>query len=103
MSDGSQAMREILRVGTSAGGARAKALDRIRTRHPARCAPARSHVGAGFEYWILKFDGVDDGSRDPGAAAGYGAIEYAYAQMARAAGIEMSDAACSRRAGGATS
>src|SRR5262249_1191644 len=43
----------------------------------------------GFEFWILKFDGVEDRSRDLGDSKGYGAIEWVYSELARAAGIEM--------------
>lgn len=85
------ALQDILRVGTSAGGARAKALiawnpdsNEVRSGQ----VPA----GAGFGYWLLKFDGVsgnkDKELEDP---KGYGAIEYAYALMAQAAGITMSE------------
>lgn len=85
------ALRDILTVGTSAGGARAKAViawnrvtDEVRSGQIA--------AGAGFEYWLLKFDGVagnkDKELEDP---KGYGAIEYAYHLMARAAGIAMSE------------
>jgi serine/threonine-protein kinase HipA len=85
-----RAMQEILRVGTSAGGARPKALiawnpDTEEVRSGQIDAPA------GFEFWILKFDGVDDASRDLGHSRGYGAIEWAYSEMARAAGIEMTE------------
>jgi serine/threonine-protein kinase HipA len=49
-------------------------------------------AGDGFEYWLLKFDGVagnkDKELEDP---KGYGAIEYAYYLMAKAAGITMSE------------
>ena len=49
-------------------------------------------AGAGFEYWLLKFDGVsgnkDKELEDP---KGYGAIEYAYSLMAKAAGVQMSE------------
>ncbi|HXF30772.1 MAG TPA: type II toxin-antitoxin system HipA family toxin [Solirubrobacterales bacterium] len=88
--DKHQAMREMLRVGTSAGGARPKALvawnpATEEVRSPQIDAPA------GFEYWILKFDGVGDPSRDLGHSRGYGAIEWAYSEMARAAGIEMTE------------
>lgn len=83
-------LREILSVGMSAGGARAKAViawnantDQVRSGQ----VPA----DPGFEHWLLKFDGVSDRSREAfNAPEGYGAIEYAYAEMARAAGIEMS-------------
>lgn len=85
-----RAMQEILRVGTSAGGARPKALiawnpetEEVRS--------GQIEVPPGFEYWILKFDGVDDTSRDLGRSRGYGAIEWAYSEMARAAGIEMTE------------
>ncbi|MCL4722106.1 MAG: HipA domain-containing protein [Gammaproteobacteria bacterium] len=81
------ALRDLLRVGTSAGGARAKA---VIAWHPATGEVRSGQVPAdpGFEHWILKFDGVagnrDKELEDP---AGYGAIEYAYALMAGAAGI----------------
>jgi serine/threonine-protein kinase HipA len=88
--DKERAMREILRVGTSAGGARPKALiawnpetEEVRS--------GQIELPPGFEYWLLKFDGVDDTSRDLGRSKGYGAIEWAYSEMARAAGIEMTD------------
>lgn len=45
---------------------------------------------SGFEHWLLRFDGVDS-HREVGDAQGYGAIEYAYADMAFAAGIQMAD------------
>lgn len=86
----SRAMQEILRVGTSAGGARPKALiawnpetEEVRS--------GQIDVPPGFEFWILKFDGVDDASRDLGHSRGYGAIEWAYSEMARDAGIEMTE------------
>jgi serine/threonine-protein kinase HipA len=84
------ALEEILRIGSSAGGARAKALIAL---HP-QTGEVRSgqlDVEPGFEHWLLKFDGVADSSRDIGAPDGYGAIELAYARMAVAAGIEMSE------------
>ena len=46
----------------------------------------------GFEHWLLKFDGVaQEAQREVGEPQGYGRIEYAYALMAREAGIEMSE------------
>jgi serine/threonine-protein kinase HipA len=82
------AMREILRVGTSAGGARAKALIAW-SPETEEVRSGQLDAPAGFEYWILKFDGVKDESRDLGASRGYGAIEWVFAQMALLAGIEM--------------
>ena len=86
-----QALQDILRVGTSAGGARAKAViawnpetDEVRS--------GQIKAGDGFTHWLLKFDGVagnrDRELEDP---QGYGLIEYAYHAMARAAGIQMTE------------
>lgn len=87
----SKALQDILRVGTSAGGARAKA---IITWNPMTHEVRSGQVPADkeFEYWILKFDGVlgnkDKELEDP---LGYGSIEYAYSNMARDAGITISN------------
>lgn len=85
------ALNDILRVGTSAGGARAKA---VIAWNPATNEVRSGQVaaGEGFGYWLLKFDGVT-GNRDKELddPKGYGAIEYAYSLMAKAAGITMSD------------
>ncbi|MEM1158219.1 MAG: type II toxin-antitoxin system HipA family toxin [Verrucomicrobiota bacterium] len=83
-------LNEILRVGTSAGGARAKAVIAWNPK-TGEVMSGQTTASAGFEHWLLKFDGVDasfDGVRDP---QGYGRIEYAYHLMAREAGIAMSD------------
>jgi serine/threonine-protein kinase HipA len=86
--DRRRAMQEILRVGTSAGGARPKALI---AWNPQTEEVRSGQIDAppGFEFWILKFDGVEDRSRDLGHSKGYGAIEWAYSELARDAGIEM--------------
>ena len=86
------ALRDILRVGTSAGGARAKA---VVAWNPATGEFRSGQVDTppGFEHWLLKFDGVGE-NRDKEALAdpqGYGRLEYAYHLMVRAAGITMSD------------
>lgn len=86
-----RALTDILRVGTSAGGARAKA---IIAWNPASNEVRSGQIpaGEGFEYWLLKFDGVrgnrDKELEDP---QGYGAIEYAYYRMARDCGIDISE------------
>jgi len=86
-----QALRDILRVGTSAGGARAKAVIAW-NRATNEVRSGQLAAGEGFDYWLLKFDGVagnkDKELEDP---KGYGAIEYAYHLMAKAAGITMSE------------
>ena len=84
------ALRDILRVGTSAGGARAKAVIAWNPKtNEVRSGQVKA--GKGFEYWLLKFDGVrgnkDKELDDP---KGYGAIEYAYYLMALECGIDMS-------------
>ena len=86
-----QTFGDILRVGTSAGGARAKAViawnpetNEVRS--------GQIKAGDGFSHWLLKFDGVagnrDRELEDP---QGYGLIEFAYHAMARAAGIRMTE------------
>jgi len=87
--DEEEALGQLLRVGTSAGGARAKALIAWNPEtHEVRSGQVDSDEG--FEYWILKFDGVSRvGEEGIGAPLGYGAIEYAYHLMARDAGIDM--------------
>ena len=84
-----QAVREILRVGSSAGGARAKALIAWNPQtHQVRSGQAAA--GIGFEYWLLKFDGVSNNrDRDLADPQGFGTIEYAYSRMAQDAGIKM--------------
>jgi serine/threonine-protein kinase HipA len=86
-----KALRDILRVGTSAGGARAKAVIAW-NRETNEVRSGQIAAGDGFDYWLLKFDGVT-GNRDKELEdpKGYGAIEYAYSLMAKAAGIEMSE------------
>jgi serine/threonine-protein kinase HipA len=85
-----EAMREILRVGTSAGGARAKALIALDPRSE-EVRSGQLPGDSGFQYWILKFDGVEDETRDLGKSRGYGVVEFVYSQMARRAGIEMTE------------
>lgn len=85
------ALQDILRVGTSAGGARAKAVIAW-NRDTNEVRSGQIAAGDGFDYWLLKFDGVsgnkDKELEDP---KGYGAIEYAYYLMAQAAGVTMSE------------
>jgi serine/threonine-protein kinase HipA len=82
------ALRSILDVGTSAGGARAKAV----IAWNASTQEIRSgqlDVPDGFEHWLLKFDGMGS-DNELGSATAYGRIEYAYSLMAKKAGIDMS-------------
>ena len=85
------ALRDILRVGTSAGGARAKAIVAW-NRESNEVRSGQVNAGDGFTYWVLKFDGVS-GNRDKELddPQGYGVIEYAYHKMATDAGIIMNE------------
>jgi serine/threonine-protein kinase HipA len=84
-------MEDLLRVGTSAGGARAKALIAWNPE-TGEVRSGQVAAGKGFGYWVLKFDGVTRGKdREFGNPRGYGAIEYAYSLMAKAAGMTMSE------------
>jgi serine/threonine-protein kinase HipA len=84
----SKAIEAIIKIGTSAGGARAKALiawNRVTNEIRSGQVPPPD----GFEPWIMKFDGVNDQAL--GMSQGYGRIEYAYHLMAKEAGIKMSE------------
>ena len=86
-----EALRDILRVGTSAGGARAKAVIAWNPEtNEVRSGQVKA--GMGFEYWLLKFDGVS-GNKDKELddPKGYGVIEYAYYLMALDCGIDISE------------
>jgi len=87
--DDREAINDILRVGTSAGGARAKAI-LAWNKETNEFRSGQVEAGEGFEYWIMKFDGITSSSdTEVTTPKGYGKIEYAYHLMAVAAGIEM--------------
>jgi serine/threonine-protein kinase HipA len=86
--DPTDGMLDIIRVGTSAGGGRPKAVIAL-NEATQDVSTGQVDAPAGFEHWILKFDGVTD--RELGDPAGYGRIEYAYHHMATAAGIHMAE------------
>jgi serine/threonine-protein kinase HipA len=81
------AIKNLIQVGTSAGGARAKA---VIAWNPTTLEIRSGQLPAedGFEHWLIKFDGVGS-DLELGASADYGRIEYAYYLMALAAGIKM--------------
>lgn len=94
------ALRQLVQVGTSAGGARAKA---VVAYHPGTGQIRSGQLDApeGFEHWLVKLDGVAgyDPTRDDatvagegfGDGAGFGRLEFAYHRMALAAGVEMAE------------
>lgn len=89
--DDADSLDDILRVGTSAGGSRAKAvLAWSPATHEFRSG--QLDAAQGFEHWLLKFDGISNNrDKELNDPMGFGKIEYAYADMARAAGISMSE------------
>jgi serine/threonine-protein kinase HipA len=84
-------IEDIIRVGTSAGGARAKAIVAWNSQTD-EFRSGQVNQDSGFSNWLIKFDGVS-GNRDKELAdpRGYGKIEFAYYLMALDAGINMSE------------
>jgi len=81
------ALSDILRVGLSACGAQAKAVIAI-NETSGHLLSGQVDIPDDYDYWLLKFDGVDNGL---GQSSNQTRIEYAYALMARAAGIDISE------------
>jgi serine/threonine-protein kinase HipA len=86
--DMTKALDSILKIGSSAGGARAKALIAY-NEETGEVRSGQADAPAGFRHWILKFDGVSD--RQMGVTNGYGRVEMAYCLMAGECGIEMTE------------
>lgn len=84
--DEEKAMSEILKIGTSAGGARPKALIAYNEK-TGGVRSGQTKVPKDYEHWLLKLDGVSDAQF--GESTGYGRIEHAYYKMAIVCGIEM--------------
>lgn len=81
-----KAMIEILKIGTSAGGARPKAVIAY-NEQTGEVKSGQINAPKGFEHWLIKLDGVNDVQL--GATWGYGRVEMAYYKMATACGIDM--------------
>jgi serine/threonine-protein kinase HipA len=94
-----KALEEIIRVGTSAGGARAKAI-LAWNKETGEFRSGQVKQAQGFAPWLLKFDGISN-NRDKELAdpQGYGLLEYAYHLMAKEAGIEMTECRLHRESG----
>lgn len=87
-----EAMNALFLVGTSAGGARPKALIAVNSDRT-EIRSGQAEIPVGFEHYLLKFDGVTEGRQDKetfGDPRGYGRMEYAYYLMAKDAGINIS-------------
>ncbi len=89
------AVPEIMRVGASAGGARAKAVV-LWNAETKRIRSAFAHPEPGDEDWLIKFDGAGDIEDPQRAARPHNRVEFAYHRMALAAGISMSECALLR-------
>ncbi len=79
---------DLIQVGSSAGGARPKAVIGM-NRDTDDIVSGQFDLPEGYEHWLLKFDGVGEDS-ELGGSEGYGRIEYIYYLMAKEAGIKMS-------------
>lgn len=81
-----RAFYDILKIGTSVGGARAKAVIAF-NKETKEIRSGQFFAPEGFEHWLIKFDGVLD--KQFGASNGYGRVEMAYYEMAKDADIEI--------------
>lgn len=91
LSTKEDALKDILLVGTSAGGARAKAVIALNDDRN-KILSGQVEIPEGFKHYLLKFDGVVENSHRQetfGDPAGYGRMEYAYYLMARDCGLNM--------------
>lgn len=86
--DEEQALTEILKIGTSAGGARPKAVVAYNPK-TGDVKSGQTNAPKGFEHWLLKLDGVSEAQF--GESYGWGRVEYAYHLMAKACGVEMTN------------
>ncbi|MDR2957520.1 MAG: type II toxin-antitoxin system HipA family toxin [Coriobacteriales bacterium] len=82
-------LAQLIAIGTSAGGARAKAVVGFNPQTEDFIS-GQFHLPQGFEPWIIKFDLSAPGeAAQPGRKQAYGRIEYAYYLMAQDAGLDM--------------
>lgn len=86
--DDQKAIREILKIGTSAGGVRPKAVIAYNKKN-GKVRSGQTIAPKGFNHWLIKLDGVSDAQF--GASHGFGRVEYAYHLMARDCNVQMMD------------
>ncbi|MFT7545335.1 MAG: serine/threonine-protein kinase HipA, partial [Gammaproteobacteria bacterium] len=87
INEGSEkAIKEILKIGTSAGGARPKAVIAF-NKKTGEVKSGQTRAPKGFEHWLIKLDGVSD--EQFGTSQGYGRVEMAYYHMAKDCGIDI--------------
>lgn len=85
--DEEKSMMDILKIGTSAGGARPKAVIAYNPKTK-EVRSGQANVPKGFEHWLIKLDGVS--GEQFGESSGWGRVEYAYYLMAKDCGIQIS-------------
>ncbi|HEY7772702.1 MAG TPA: type II toxin-antitoxin system HipA family toxin [Marinagarivorans sp.] len=86
-----EAMLALLSVGTSAGGARPKAVLAFNDDFT-QVRSGQTTVPDNFSHYLVKFDGVSEHNTQQetfGDPMGYGAMEYVYYLMALQCGIDM--------------
>lgn len=86
MESGEMAIRQILSIGTSVGGARPKAVITY-NEQTGDVRSGQCDAEPGYEHWLIKLDGVSDAQL--GSSTGWGRVEYAYYLMAKECGLEM--------------
>ncbi|MFP1133191.1 type II toxin-antitoxin system HipA family toxin [Asticcacaulis sp. W401b] len=90
-ADDHETLQDILRVGTSAGGARAKAVLAWNPQ-TGEFRSGQIKAGEGFTYWLMKFDGISNNKdKELADPQGFGRIEYSFYLLAKAAGIDMTE------------
>ena len=87
--DRNRALMEIIKVGTSAGGQRAKAVIALNDT-TGEIRSGQITAPEGFDYWLLKFDGFDSNGK-PVQAGNFGRREYAFHKTVLDAGIDMTE------------
>ena len=87
-ADDEHTMKGLLKIGTSAGGARPKAVIAY-NKKTKEVRSGQTIAPKGFEHWLIKLDGVSGAQF--GDSHGWGRVEYAYHLMARECGIEMTE------------
>ncbi|MCL2074724.1 MAG: type II toxin-antitoxin system HipA family toxin [Marinilabiliaceae bacterium] len=87
---GKDALKEILRIGVSAGGSRPKAVIAYNETSGEIKSGQMATIPSGYSHWLLKLDGVTK-SRELGMPSGFGRVEYAYYLMAKDCGINMAN------------
>jgi serine/threonine-protein kinase HipA len=94
-------LEALFQIGTSAGGARPKAVIAVNADRTSVLS-GQIDVPEGYEHYLIKFDGVDEhstGSETFDDPKGFGRMEYAYFKMARDAGINIMDCELLERGG----